>query len=187
MAEQIQNAVDKKKNNKSLIITISVIGVAVIAALAVFIVMLLNKGNETEQNKPQNGVVPYEPGIIAINQDDLQAAFDEAVQKTKDGYITLDFDNRAVSKNGKDFTCYLGNSKENNYDLYFNIYLDATLEQQVLLTGLVPPGSGINKFTSEFEIAPGTYEAVLVLSQVEDDHSTIHSQTKVQLILEVEG
>lgn len=187
MAEQIEKAVDKKKNNKNLIITISVIGVAIIAALVVFIVMLLNKDSALEQDKPQNAGVPYEPGVIAINQEDLQSAFDEAVKKTKDGYITLNFDNKAESNNGKDFTCYLGNSKENKYDLFFNLYLDSTFQQQVLLTGLVPPGSGINKFTSEFEIAPGTYEAVLVLSQVEDDHTTIHSQTSVQLNLVVKG
>lgn len=187
MSEQVVSK--KEKENKKVAI-IAVIALAIIIALVVVIIVLLNREDtplEDLGDKAQAMGVHYEPGVIGLNQDDLQAAFDKAVEKVKDGYVTLAFENKAESDNGKDFTCYLGNSEENTYDLFFSIYMDSTFSQQILLTGLVPPGKGINKFTSDIDLDPGTYEAVLVLSQVEDDHITLHSQTNVQLTLIVKG
>ncbi|MBD5103319.1 MAG: hypothetical protein HDT47_00435 [Ruminococcaceae bacterium] len=184
MSEQAAN-----KNNK-LIVVIILVAVVIISGLAAVIFLLLGKDEAPVDPVEKNligGQIQYEQGVIALNQEDLQKAFDEAVQKTKEGYITVDFNNRAESSDGKKFLCYLGNSVENTYDAYFNMYLDSTFSDQILLTGLIPPGSGIDNFTSEIDLDPGTYEAVLVLTQVEDDHSTIHSQTNLGITLVVNG
>lgn len=187
-------AENAQKNNKTLIIVIIVVAALVIAGLVIVIVLLLGGKDEVPppvnsvENNFTNGQIQYQQqGVIALDAENLQAAFDEAVQKTKEGYITLSFNNYAESDDGKEFKCYLGNAAENTYDAYFDMYLDSSLSQRVLLTGLIPPGSGIDTFTSEVDLDPGTYEAVLVLTQVEDDHSTIHMQTSVQINLVVKG
>lgn len=188
MAENTQ-----QKNNKNLIAVIIIVAALVIAGLVTVIVLLLgNKEPEAPvnpiENNLANGQIQYQQqGVIVLDEDELQKAYDEAVQKTKEGYITLSFNNYAESDDGKEFKCYIGNAAENTYDAYFDMYLDRTLSQRILLTGLIPPGSGIDTFTSEVELDPGTYEAVLVLTQVEDDHSTIHMQTSVQINLVVKG
>ncbi len=187
MAEQVIKKEEDKKNKK-LIIIIIVVAIVIIAALVGVIIAILNNSDEPEKLPEglDNGI-QYQPGVIGLNQNDLQDAFDKAVEKVKDGYVTLEFDNKADSDNGEDFTCYLGNSLENTYDVFFSIYLDATFTDRVLLTGLVPPGSGIDHFKSEYILDPGTYKAVLVLTQVGDDHATIHSQTNVEITLNVKG
>ena len=184
MAEQV---VDKKeKNNKKLIIIIIIVAVIIIAGLTTAIVLLLNKDDAAPPFENPNGI-GYEPGVIAIDQGDLQDAYKDALQKTEDGYITLLFNNWAESSDGVNFACSIGNSELNKYDMYFDMYLDNTLSQRVFLTGLIPPGSGIQKFKSEVMLDPGTYEAVLVLTQVKDDHTTIGAQTSVQVNLVVKG
>lgn len=188
MAENTQ-----QKNNKNLIVVIIIVAALVIAGLVTVIFMLLDKkepeapANQIENNFA-NGQIQYQQhGVIALDADSLQAAMDAASQEIADGYVSLDFNNYAESADGVNFECYLGNSVENTYDVYFDMYLDSTFSQRVMITGLIPPGSGIDTFTSEIDLEPGTYEAVLVLTQVEDDHSTIHRQTNVQINLNVRG
>lgn len=180
-----------KKGNKTLIIVIIVAAALIIAGLVTVIVLLLGREDAAPVNPIENnmsdGKIKYEQGIIAIDKDTLQNAFNEALEKTKDGYITLSFNNWAESEDGKNFKCYLGNSEENKYDLYFDMYKDSSLSERILLTGLIPPGSGIDTFESEIDLDPGTYEAVLVLTQVKDDHTTILSQTSVEIDLIVRG
>lgn len=188
MSEQVVEK--KEKDNKKLIIIIIItVAVLIIGGLTTVIVMLLNKGNTTApvQDSNNNSLIKYEPGVIAIDQNDLQSAYNEAVKKTEDGYITLLFNNWAESEDGVNFACSIGNSDLNKYDMYFDMYLDNTLSQRVFVTGLIPPGSCIQRFKSEVELKPGTYEAVLVLTQVKDDHLTIAAQSSVQVNLVVKG
>ncbi len=184
-------AESEKNNNKALLIIIIIIGVLVVAGLATVITLLLvNKENEPAGNNNSvfsDGKFNYQQGIIAIDQKTLQEKYNEALQKTKDGYISLLFNNWAESEDGVNFKCSLGNSAKNKYDMYLDMYLDNTLSQRVFVTGLIPPGSAIKEFKSEVELEPGTYEAVLVLTQVDEDHSTIKAQTSVQITLQVKG
>lgn len=179
-----------KKNKKTLIIVIVIAAVLIIAGLVTVIVLLLGNNNTPvnpiEANMSGNQLL-YHEGAVVFEEEDLQAAYNEALKKTQEGYITLSFNNYAQSEDGENFKCYLGNAAENTYDAYFDMYLDSTLSDRILLTGLIPPGSGIDTFKSEIALDPGTYEAVLVLTQVEDDHSTIHMQTSVQITLVVKG
>lgn len=185
MSEQVA----EKKNNKQLLIIIIIIAaVLIIAGLVTVIVLLLNKDEKPNQvDQPTGGLINYQPGVIAVDADDFQAKFDEAVKEMENSSIGLIFNNYAYSDDGVHFKCYLGNSEVNNKDLYFNIYTDLSFSKQVLLTGLIPPGSGIDTFESEIKFEPGTHEAILVLTKVDDDHSTIIGQTNVQLTLYVKG
>ena len=176
----------EKKNKKPLLIVIILLAVLIIAGLTTVIVLLLNKDDKPVDNN-NNGLINYEPGVIGVNVDDFQAEFDQAVKDMQNSSVGLIFNNYATSSDGKNFKCYLGNAQANNKDIYLNIYKDTSFSEQILLTGLIPPGSGIDTFESEIQLEPGEYEAVLVLTKVDDDHSTILTQTNVQLTLYVEG
>ncbi|MBD5081344.1 MAG: hypothetical protein HDT44_06215 [Ruminococcaceae bacterium] len=178
----------EKKKNKTLLIVIIVLAVLIIAGLTTVIVLLLNKDDKPIQDNNNNGgLIDYQPGVIGVNVDDFQAEFDQAVKDMQNSSIGIIFNNYAVSEDGKNFKCYLGNAEGNGKDIYFNIYKDISFSEQILLTGLIPPGSGIDTFESEIDLDPGQYEAVLVLTKVDDDHSTILTQTNVQITLQVNG
>ena len=140
----------------------------------------------TTQYHLQDGALMYDSGAVALSEDGLQERVDEMYQKAKEGTMALQFKNTAFSSDGRHFTCEIGNSIKNNYDMFINIYKDSSLQEQILLTGLIPPGQGIESFESEIQLDPGTYEALLVLTQVKDDHATLHAQLNVVLTLEVE-
>lgn len=169
---------EKKKNNKFIIIIIILI--AAIVALAAAVLIILTEDERTPPpveppvNHMVNGKIEYDNAAIALDPDQLQKEVDELFQKVEDGYISLSHKNVAVSSDGKHFECYILNNIDNKYDMYFNIYKDYDAKEQLLLTGLIPPGSGIDHFTSEIELETGQYQALLVITQVEDDHETLH-------------
>lgn len=186
MSEQV--AQKKGKDNKKFIIIIASVAFVVIATLVVVIVLLLNKDEKPNQNdKPSGGLIDYQPGVIGVDVESFQEKFDQAVKDMQNSSIGLVFNNYAISDDGVNFKCYIGNAEGNTKDMYFNIYKDTSFSEQILLTGLIPPGSGIDTFESEIDLDPGTYEAVLVLTQVDDDHSTLLAQTNVQITLYVKG
>ncbi len=56
--------------------------------------------------------------------------------------VTLEYKNDARSEDGENFSCYIANAVENAYDMYIQIFADAELTDQLLLTGLLRPGTG---------------------------------------------
>lgn len=173
---------DEKKNNNKLLIIIIILLAAIVALGAVALIIL----TEDERNPApaqvvdpvadhvSNGKIQYDNAAIVLDEDQLQKEVDELFQKVEDGYISLSHKNVAVSNDGQHFECYILNNIDNKYDMYFNIYKDYEAQEQLLLTGLIPPGSGIDHFTSEIKLDPGQYQALLVITQVEDDHETLH-------------
>lgn len=186
MAENTQEA---KKSSKAIMILLIILILLLIGGIVTVTVILLNKDDTSDaeaNSEPKVGItLPYDNGAVLLDEDSLQKQVEAMYERAKEGSMVLQFKSTAVSKDGEHFECEIGNAIENNYDMYINIYKDDTLEDQILLTGLIPPGSGIYEFESETPIFPGTYEAILVLTQVEDDHETIHAQVAVVLTLEV--
>lgn len=182
---------ENAKNNKKLIILISVIGVIVIGILTAILIIVIGKENApAEATDPMdnvvNGQIQYDDNVVLIDDgDDIQAAYDAAKKKVEEGMIGLQYNNVATSSDGVNFDCVLGNSDTNSYDIYYDLYTDMNMSQRVFITGLIPPGSGITSFKSQVKYEPGTYEAILVITQVEDDHSTIHATLNVVLTLVV--
>lgn len=90
-------------SNKVVIIAAT----AVIAALAIVAFLLLSgrrDGNAT-------GIGYATEAKVMLDQDSLQAAFDEALRNAQDGNIGLKYQNDAFSSNGTDFECYIVNSE----------------------------------------------------------------------------
>lgn len=183
----------KKGQNRKLTILFIVLGAVIAAAVAVLIIVLLQKGSQSGSLDPINenvsdGRLTYDKAAVAMDQEQLQSQVDEAFDEVRDGYIRIRHKSEAVSADGKSFECYIENVEANKYDVYFNIYKDNTAKEQILLTGLIPPGSGLESFRSDIKLEPGTYEALLVITQVEEDHVTIHGgQLFLALDLVVNG
>ena len=183
MSENVQ----EKKSSKAIIILLIIIILLLIGG-GVFAVFFFNKddgGSAEADDTSSNGLIHYDAAAAPIDERAYAERIAELYKEAEEGQITLQYQTTAYSDDGKHFYCEIGNSAANHYDMYFNIYTDSSFEEQILLTGLFPPGSGITEFDSEIQFEPGDYKVVLALTQVEDDHSTVHAQSFVALNLTV--
>lgn len=181
-----------KQNNNSTKILIGVIIALLIVIIAILAVVVLKKDTSEEKeilNKEAVGqgypALTYQEGVIATEPKTLQDAVDELHEKVTDGQMGIEMQVTATSTDGKNFSCYLANADENQYDMYMAIYADESFEDELLLTGLIPVGSRIESFQTNRKLPVGEYECYLVYTQVEDDHATIHSQVIVTITLVV--
>lgn len=185
MAENTVNEKNGKKSKLPIIIIAACVIIILLLIVLIFVIMNKDtaKGNtpyDPVEANMSNGALKYEEAAIVLNEDDLQQKVDEMMEKIEDGYISISHKSSAVSSDGENFECYIENGIENKYDMYINIYKDTTAQEQILLTGLIPPGTGIASFKSEIKLEKGVYDALLVITQVEDDHETIRDN---QLLL----
>lgn len=181
-----ENVKEEKKSSKTVIILLLIIILLLLAGGITAIIFFMNKDNADLPDEGGNPLIQYDGAAVALDEDEFNKQYADALKKAEEGQIALRYKNVAYSEDGVNFTCDIGNSPANTKDLYFNIYTDATFTEQILLTGLVPPGQGITEFKSEIPFEPGTYEAVLVFTRVDDDHATMLGQAKVTYTLVVE-
>lgn len=183
MAENVR---EEKKSSKTVIILLIIIILLLLIGGAIGAFFLLKKDDAPLPDDGGNFKIQYDEAAVALDEDALKKQFGDAQKKAEEGQIALRYKNIAYSNDGVHFSCDIGNSTANTNDLYFNIYTDTSFEEQILLTGLVPPGQGITEFESEIPFEPGTYDAVLIFTRVADDQSTILGQAKVTYTLVVE-
>ena len=187
MSENVQ----EKKSSKLVVILLIVLIVLVIGGVITAIV-LLNKDKDDisadgEEAETSFTIGYHGQGVVALDEDEFKRIFEEMQREAEEGMIDLSYKNVAVSEDGVHFECELGNPISNRYDVYYNIYLNNDMDQQILLTGLIPPDSELSEFDSEIPLEPGEYTSTLVITQIEDDHATIHGQAYVVLNLIVTG
>lgn len=188
MAENVK----EKNSSKPIIILLIVVIVLLLAGGIIAAVLLLGEddGDDLMAARPDETsfavTLPYELGAVMIDEDSFQKQVDALNNMVEEGYFQLSFKRTAVSYDGENFACSIGNGEMNTYDMYIDIYEDESLENQLYVSSLLRPGTKIDTFTSNKKFAPGDYETVLVLTQVEDDHATIHGQSMVYLTLHVE-
>ena len=181
-----ENVKEEKKSSKAVIILLLIIIVLLLAGGITAAVLFMKKDNADLPDEGGNPLIQYDEAAVVLDEDALRKQLSEAAEKAKEGQIALHYKNVAYSNDGVNFACEIGNSTANTKDVYFNIYTDATFEDQILLTGLIPPGQGITEFQSEIPFEPGEYDTVLVFTKVDDDHATILGQAKVKYTLVVE-
>lgn len=153
---------------------------AIVAALTVVAALLLTGRNSGDSKPPVIGYASE--ATVMLDQDALQAAFDEALQNATDGNIGLRYQNDAYSDNGIDFTCRIINSSLNIYDMFLTIYADAELTDQIFLSGLVPPGSGFENISLEHALDAGDHTVYVALTQVDTDEETGEQIIKHQVM-----
>jgi hypothetical protein len=192
----------KKKKLKVGRLVLFIVLLLLIVALVVAVVCLLlgrDKGTTKEEEETTAatttayiepttsslGQLGYESGVVVTNKG-YQEQINEMFSQAAEGYASLEYQNNALSNDGQNFTCYFANAKENKYDMFITLYADSALTQQIYLSGLIPPGSAIDHFTTSKLLDKGTYDCVLVMTQVEDDHSTLHAQVSYTVTLTVD-
>lgn len=117
-------------------------------------------------------------GVTAVEDgDSLQKAYDEMVEKVKEGMIAIEMRNDAISTDGIHFSCYIANSVQNSTDMFLAIYADAELNDLLFLSELLRPGTAFESLTLEHSLEPGTHQVYVVQTQVKDDLETIQAQT----------
>lgn len=124
-----------------------------------------------------------ENAVVVTDEDELQKIVDE--MQNRESSISLEYKNIAGSSDGSNFSCYIANSAKNRYDMYIGIYSDADYEEELYLSQLLKPGSGIKDFKCNKKLEPGSYNMILVFTLVGDDHETIKSQTPVTFTMNV--
>lgn len=161
-----------------------IIGAVIIAILLLVIVaLILRPSPDTtieDGSTPQIGYAT--DAKVMLDQDSLQAAYDEASQNAENGYVGLKYKNNAHSANGTDFQCYIVNSESNKYDMFLTIYADADLSDQIYLSGLVPPGSGFEEITLDHALEPGNHTVYVAVTQVDTDEETGEQVIKNQVL-----
>lgn len=175
----------KSNGNKKLLIIILLLLLLLIGGGITVFALFANQnssGRGESETGLSSGTIPYETniGIIKPGQN-----LSEILKEDAENRIPLQFATNAVSSNGVDFVCKLGNPEGAIYDVYFDMYTDADFTDQIYLSGLVPPGSQIESFTTNRTFPQGNTEIVLVITQVADDHKTITGQVPISLTLVV--
>lgn len=167
----------KEKNKKIIIAVILITAVLILSAVLCWWFFF--------RTAPDN-LIGYESSAVTVTDEDtLQDIVDGMIKQTKDGHMALEYKNTAISSDGTNFSCYIANSAKNKYNMYVGIYLDSDLKDQIYLTKLIKPGDGIQNFQSSRKLTPGTYNAVLVFTQVKEDQQEIKSQVSVAYTLSV--
>lgn len=164
---------EKKKNSVTVIILV----LALIVAVAVAVVFAFRSGRSAQSVDPSgdNKLKFATEGVTAIDQEGLQKAVDE-MQNAPQETVGLYYKGLALSSNGTDFACYLGNSDTNKYNGFYALYADAELTDLVFLSDLLRPGEVFQSITLEHALPKGTTMVYCALTLVEDDLETIHDQ-----------
>ncbi len=162
---------------------------AVIALVAVaFLAGRSAGGGEGQEPIPsarpvlgEDGRIGYAiDGVIATDPETLQDQVDKMIEQSKEPGVALEYKNMLVSDDGVNFTCYLGNSADNPYDMFFTIYADQALSDELYLSELLRPGTRFEQITFQRKLEPGTYTGYLVHTQVKDEEQA--DETYIQVI-----
>lgn len=158
----------KKPLDKKLIAVIVGL-ILIIMVMAFFLLFRKDPVTINDGDTPRIGYAAE--AKVMLDQDSLQAAFDQAVENAAKGSIALQYKNDAFSNDGTTFSCHIVNSQNNMYDMYLTIFADAELKDQIFLSGLVPPGSGFEEIKLDHALEPGDHTVYVALSQVETDEN----------------
>ncbi len=122
---------------------------------------------------------PEEDGLgfgvgVALTQEELDAAMEDAARNAAGGAVALKYKNGAYSDDGTNFDCYILNSESNLYDMFFEIYADEELTDKIFASGLIPRGSGYNNQTNANQVivnpeSPITKKGIATMTKADVD------------------
>lgn len=147
---------EKKSKKKILVIGLVLLLLVVIAGLGVTVYRLLHK---PEEPKPQRAV---SEGLVVDGNIDQKAS--EARFTTDMNMIWTFPSGSAVSNNA-----VIGNSASNQYECYFEVYLDD--EEQTLLysSPVLPVGKRLEKLELDQVLPDGAHEAICTYHILDDE------------------
>lgn len=177
-------AEEKKSSNNKIVIILIIVIVLLLAGGAVFFIMN-NKSDKEGDTTTSGKQIPLEVNAGVLNPDKLKEWNESVLAEMEDNQIPIMFSPTAISKDGKNFSCEIGNPPGAKYYIYLDMYSDTTLSEEVYLSGLLDGGQGITTFETSKTFPKGETDIVLVVSTVQEDRKTIVAQTMVALTLQV--
>lgn len=177
------------KQKSPLLPILLVVMVIVVAIAAAVIVVTQNKGSADDTEGGGNRIGYATKGVTAVTEDGLQKAVEEMYAHKDDEPFHLWYKNAAFSENGKDFTCFLGNSADNTYDMYLQIFADAEHTDELFLSELIRPGTKFEQITLNRKLNPGNHTLYVGFTKVDDvdGEQIIHAQVFVAVDATVTG
>lgn len=167
-------------NNSKLTIAIVALIVVIIAATAVIVDVTLRGKDPGDAPVSEGLTIGYATDAsVFLDEKSLQAAMDEALRNAAERNVALWYQNEAYSTDGVTFTCYIGNSGANLYDMFLTIFADAELTDQVYMSQLIRPGSGFERIKLSHALEPGAHTMYVAATLVEtgsDGTQVIKSQ-----------
>ena len=112
---------------------------------------------------------------LALTEDELAAALDDARANAGSGSISLRYKNGAYSKDGQSFSCFIMNSERNAYDMFLTLYADELLTDELFSSGLVAPGRGFDQIKLNRVLDKGNHTVYVVLTQVDTDDEGVQT------------
>lgn len=176
-------AEETKSSNKKIIIILIIVIVLLLAGGAVFFIM--NNRSDTEGDTTSGKQIPLEVNAGVMTGDKLKEWNESVLRDMEDNQIPMVFSPTAISKDGKNFSCEIGNPPGAKYYIYLDMYSDTTLSEEIYLSGLLDAGQGITTFQTNKTFPKGETDIVLVFTTVREDRQTIVAQTMVALTLQV--
>ena len=126
----------EKKAQNPLVWVLVIVLVVVVAAAAVIFFNRQPQAPPTEDltdgNVPMLGYA--EGTTVTRDENALQDAVDKMAEKLEKGSMMLEYEGDAYSSDGENFTGYLANAAENSYDMYFDMYADSALKDEIFLS-----------------------------------------------------
>lgn len=164
---------------------LALVFLALVAAVIVLAVKSCG-GKKQDDAAPRIG---YAEGVVATESDALQKAVDEMYRRANESGITLEYRNDAESADGKNFSCYIANAKENEYDMYIDIYADEALTDEIFLSQLLRPGTAFDHITLKKALDKGDHRVFAAFTQIveENGEQAIHGQVVVTMDFHVTG
>ncbi len=169
MEEKQGNEIKRPQPKTKLLVgAVGMLSVIVVAAGVAIVILLNRPAPEATEAVEKIGM---EAGIVT-NEDDLadlelNEPFSFTTLYDRDIYIT----------NGREATCYIGNSDYNYYeDMYIQIYLNDEndeMSEEIYVSKVIPRGSHIESFTTERELEPGDYRGTLIHSCLDEEGNLV--------------
>lgn len=166
---------EKRKHSKTAVVIALLCILLIVMAAAVVVVVFRSRQADVPAENEGPTLQFATEGVTAIDQESLQKAVDELMNAPQDS-IGLYYKNDALSSDGTNFSCYLGNSPANEYNAFYALYADADLTDLVFLSDLLRPGEVFESITLDHALPEGTTTVYCALTLVEEDLETIHDQ-----------
>jgi hypothetical protein len=161
---------ESKKSSKALIVILIVL---VLALVGVIVWLLLSqKPAETEQppSEPEKKVDTSERGFV-VERDNVEDVQEEIGDKVEKGMFECEMNMEwDYSQGGKvSENAYVANSVNNTYTIYFDV-IDRATEEILYKSPYIPVGKDIHGFALDKTLDPGTYEAIVQYTLVDQDN-----------------
>lgn len=161
---------------RRVIITIAF--VVLLAALAVCIVLLFSKNDNSNDNSPAE-TLPKSAAEKAlergfVSEDSADDIMEEMADKVAKGMFECEMtmswtfqDGNSVASNA-----YVANSKNNLHTLYFDVIDNAT-DELLYSSPMLPVGSELREIKLDKELTAGEYSAVVMYTMVDEDYEEV--------------